>query len=77
MDAKPDVLLLVEFDHQLGRVERALVRVPFHEVLEALLILQNGAKAAKTDPFERVIAILSISELKYFRDVRVLSNISR
>ena len=58
LNAKPDVFLLVELDHQLGRVERALVRVPLHEVLEALLILQNGAEAAKTDPFERVITIL-------------------
>ena len=58
LDTEPDVLLLVELDHQLGCVERALVRVPLHEVLEALLILQNGAEAAKTDPFERVITIL-------------------
>jgi len=34
------------------------VRVPLHEVLEALLVLENGAKTAETDPLESVITIL-------------------
>ena len=33
------------------------MRVPFHEVLETLLVLKNGAEAAETDPFERVVAV--------------------
>ena len=29
--------------------------VPLHEVLEALLVLENGAQAAQRDAFERVV----------------------
>ena len=33
------------------------MRVPFHKVLETLLVLKNGAEAAKTDPLESVVAV--------------------
>ena len=33
------------------------MRVPFHEVLETLLVLKNGAEAAETDPLKGVVAV--------------------
>lgn len=34
------------------------MRVPLHEILEALLVLKNGAQAAQTDPLQCIVAIL-------------------
>lgn len=55
-DTEARVLLLVQLDEELGGVERALVTVPLHEVLERLLVLQDGAEAAKRDTLEGVVA---------------------
>lgn len=55
-DTEARVLLLVQLDEELGGVERALVTVPLHEVLERLLVLQDGAEAAKRDALKGVVA---------------------
>lgn len=55
-DTEARVLLLVQLDEELGGVERALVTVPLHEVLERLLVLQDSAEAAKCDALEGVVA---------------------
>ena len=42
-DAKALVLILVKLDEELCGIERALVAVPLKEVLERLLVLEDGA----------------------------------
>ena len=52
------ILLRVELDEELGRIERALVAVPLHKVLVALLVFENRAKAAEGDALECVVTAL-------------------